>query len=381
MMLLEHDAKMLLEKHGVACPHGWATEVPVFDAPFATVGPWAVKAQVPVGGRGKAGGIRIVRSEQDAVHALRDILGMAIKGNAVRSCRIEEAVSGSEMYLALRLAPARGEICCLFSATGGVDIEDQSSALKSCYAAYDKAAVIGAMAALVADLPQTQRRALEEAIPAVAGAFFALEATLVEINPLMVRDDGRWTAADAKVVLDLNALPRQPDVNRLIKENPRAYPEAAVKLERGFDYVVIDPNGEIGLITTGAGLSMQVADEIAARGHSVFNFCDMRTGGFRGSPDRLIYVLRNIAEGPHIKAAFINIFAGITHLGEFAAVLVEALKAVPEFRAPLVARLIGNGEDEGTALLRASGVPMTFERDLDRALDKVLALAAGAEAC
>ena len=122
-----------------------------------------------------------------------------------------------------------------------------------------------------------------------------------------------------------------------------AYPEMTLKLKHGFDFVVVDPNGEIGLVTTGAGLSMQMIDELAERGHPAFNFCDIRTGQLRGDPTRLINVFQWIAAGRNVRSVLINFFAGITHLGEVAKLLVTALNAVPELRVPVTARLIGNG--------------------------------------
>ena len=377
MMLLEHDAKTLLQSAGVHCPEGWLAAADGFKLSERASFPVAVKAQVPVGGRGKAGGIRICHDAAEVKGALTDILGMEIKGHTVGACRIEQAVDGNEHYMALKLVPDRGQVCCLYSRAGGVEIESNADALGSAFAAYEPGAVKAAFETLFSGADELAAKALVASSGSLVDAFFVNELMLLEINPLMIDADGGWTAADAKVVVDLNALPRQDAIRDMIEVRPGTYPEAEVKLKQGFDFVILSEDADIGLITTGAGLSMQVADELAARGHDVFNFCDMRTGGFRGNPDRLIYVLREIAARPTVKATLVNIFAGITHLGEFSAVLLDALKQVPEFKLPIVARLVGNGEEEGMALLSAAPHSMHFERDLDRAMDMVVAISEG----
>jgi succinyl-CoA synthetase beta subunit len=175
-------------------------------------------------------------------------------------------------------------------------------------------------------------------------------------------------AGDAKLVVDDNALARQPAIADLVHERCDDYPELALKLRDGFDFVVLDPDGEIGLVTTGAGLSMQLVDELGELGYRAFNFCDIRTGQFRGDPARLIEVFRRMAAAPTVRSVLINFFAGITHLGELAQVLVAALRAVPELRVPITARLIGNGLDEALAVLDAAGLPLTLKTDLDDAI-------------
>ncbi len=377
MMLLEHDAKSLLAPFGVACPTGWRAAAATFEPPAESAGPWVVKAQVPVGGRGKAGGIAVVQNAVEAQETLDRILGMTIKGHKVGFCRIEEATIGNEVYLAMRLDSYAGRILCLFSENGGVEIESNADSLFHAQADFDPSSVARAFADIVHRSGATQPAAILAAAKAVSDAFFALEAPLIEINPLLIGADGSWTAADAKVVVDLNALPRQSALRTLIETHPGNYPEATVKLVQGFDMVVLDPDGEIGMLTTGAGLSMQIADELFRNGHSVFNFTDVRSGGLRGDPQRLIYIFQALKDSSSVKAALVNIFAGITHLEEFSKLLLQALEAVPGFDIPLVARLVGNGEDEGAAVLADTPFEIHFERDLDRALAKVVKLAEG----
>jgi succinyl-CoA synthetase beta subunit len=192
---------------------------------------------------------------------------------------------------------------------------------------------------------------------------------LIEVNPLFVRPDGSWVAGDAKVVTDDNALARQEVLRALVRERAGAYPEVARKEEHGCDYVVVDPGGEIGLLTTGAGLSMMLIDELRAAGLKPYNFLDVRTGGLRGEITRLVQVLQWLTEGRSVKVLLVNIFAGITDLAEFSKLLVAALAAVPVLKIPVVARLVGNGLPGAREVLSAANIAL--HTDLDEALDAV----------
>src|SRR6202007_2542638 len=154
------------------------------------------------------------------------------------------------------------------------------------------------------------------------------ELALAEINPLFVSEAG-CVAADAKLVIDLNAIDRQPDLAALLAQRPSVYADAGRKLSEGFDYVELDPGGEIGLVTTGAGLSMMLIDELTAHGGKPLNFCDTRTGQMRGSPARLQRVLEWITSRPSLRVVLVNIFAGITDLAEFATLLATAIDNTP----------------------------------------------------
>jgi succinyl-CoA synthetase beta subunit len=223
---------------------------------------------------------------------------------------------------------------------------------------------------LARDLPPEAARAVTEAGAVLIDAFFALDATMIEVNPLFLLSGGGWVAGDLRLDLDLNALPRQPELAALIERRPAIYADAAFKQRHGYDLVILDPEGEIGLVATGAGLSMQLIDEMSRRGLSAYNFCDIRSGMMRGDPTRLIENLRTLVAGGNLRCVLVNIFAGITELGEFARLLLQALEAVPEMDLPVVVRLVGNGEAEADEILRAAGRPgLTLELDLDRALD------------
>jgi succinyl-CoA synthetase beta subunit len=255
----------------------------------------------------------------------------------------------------------------IVSTRGGMEIESVPAAeIRSEVVRLDTIAIADCAARLALGLEPAAAQALREAGAQLAHAFVASELRLIEINPLFVRPDGSWLAGDAKVVADENALGRQPALQALVKAQASQYPEAAVKLEHGFDYVVVDPQGEIGLLTTGAGLSMMLIDELRAQNLKPYNFLDVRTGGFRGDPTRLVNVLKWIHAGPRVRILLVNIFAGITDLGEFSRLLVAALQQVPEFKVPVVARLVGNGLAAARETFAAAGI--VLHTDLEAAI-------------
>lgn len=370
MYLLEHDAKQLLARHGIAVPPGTLMLDPA-AANKLPDGPWVVKGQITAGGRGKAGLIQKADSAAEVSARARAIIGKQAKGRTVNAVRIEQQVHNArEAYVAMMLDPAAAGVRIIMAESGGVDIEAlPREALKTASAAPEPAALAAAAAQLAATIPGPAGKALAEAGRAMAAAFLAEEALLVEINPLFVHPDGRWVAGDAKVVTDDSALPRQPAQRALLEDICGAYVETALKDAHGCDYVVVDPQGEIALLTTGAGLSMMLIDEMRGAGLKPYNFLDIRTGGLRGETKRLVNVLKWMHRGPNVKVLLINIFAGITELGEFSRLLVSALNDVPEFRVPVVARLVGNGMEAARGVLKDAGIAL--HSDLDAALAEV----------
>jgi succinyl-CoA synthetase beta subunit len=382
VLLLEHDAKTLLARDGIAVPPGILIEsldaLPGIDLP---PGPWVVKAQVPVGGRGKAGGVRMADDAASLTAALGAICAMRIKGHAVQGCRVESRSAGTEVFLSFAVDPAAGEIRMLFSAEGGVEIESAApGTLRSALVPPQLEAMLAALPRLLEGTPPHIAAAVADAGEKLATIFLRHEALLLEINPLFVAADGSWVAGDARFALDENALPRQPEQMALLNGREDAYPDALFKYRHGFDYIVVDRGGEIGLITTGAGLSMKILDDLSAQGRRPYNFVDIRSGQFRGDPGRLITVMRDIAGAPNIRVVLVNIFAGITHLGEFTRLLAQAAAAVPELKAPIVARLVGNGLEDARAILAAEAPQIELQVDLEQALARVLEIAGPAHA-
>lgn len=375
MYLLEHDAKILLAAHGVQVPAGVLLDSDVAEAVHRAdrlpPAPWVVKGQIAAGGRGKAGIIRNAASAADVADSVRAILGTTVKSKRVDSVRVESAVtSATEAYVALLLDPVHAGVRIILSASGGVDIEAlPAAAIRSETVPARRDAIRDALVRLTDGMAQEHAIALRSAGTLLANAFLDLEALLIEVNPLFVRDDGTWVAGDAKVVTDDNALARQPALRALLEERAAAYPEAALKLAHGFDYVVVDPDGEIGLLTTGAGLSMMLIDELRAAGLRPYNFLDIRTGGLRGETARLERVLQWLGEAPRVQVVLINIFAGITDLAEFSRLLVAAMRNAPALAVPVVARLVGNGLADARPVLAEAGIAL--HTDLDAALTDV----------
>lgn len=369
MLLTEADGKSLFRAFGISVPD--AIAVHDRTPPLAGNGPWFVKAQVPVGGRGKAGGVIRCDDRAAVTVALHRLLGARIKGHVVHSCLVEPAVSGDEYYLSLLLDPVGYGVRVTLLREGGAEVERAHDvARRSRLCAPQTEEIAAAIRVLAAEVPADRRAALIETGEKLTRLFLERELMLAEINPLFVGVDG-CVAGDAKVVVDLNAVSRQPEIAALFKQNAAAYPDAVRKLADGFDYVEVDPEGEIGLVTTGAGLSMMLIDELTARGGRPLNFCDIRAGGFRGDPTRLTSVLEWIGERKSVRVVLVNIFAGITDLAEFSDLLCVALDRVPALQVPVVARLVGNRFDDAKALLAARRPDIVVEEALDRALHHV----------
>jgi succinyl-CoA synthetase beta subunit len=372
MHLLEHDAKELLAARGIPVPAGRLVEnADAVSTITLPPGPWMVKGQIAAGGRGKAGLIRKAATLREVSEQARAILGATLKGRAVASVRVEQQIEAAhEVYIGFLLDAAAGGVRVVLSASGGVDIEQVPRDLvQNEVAEPDARSLTECVRRLALKLPADIGPAVRDAGERLVHAFLELEALLIEVNPLFVLDGGRWLAGDARVATDDNALPRQKALESLLKDRAAAYPDVARKHEHGFDYVVVDPDGEIGLLTTGAGLSMMLIDELRAAGLRPYNFLDIRTGGLRGETRRLTQVLRWVGEGKNLKVLLVNIFAGITDLGEFSRLLVEAIAAAPQLKVPVVARLVGNGLPAAREVLGAAGI--TLHTDLDAALTAV----------
>jgi succinyl-CoA synthetase beta subunit len=375
VFLIEHHGKELLASHGIPVPRG--VFVPAGGDVIACQppdGPVMVKAQVASGGRGKAGAVQAAASRDDAARIVAKLDGLVLNGKPAHGFRIEQRVDFvREAYMSFSVDGEAAQIRVIVSAEGGIDVEGHAHEDGVPTALANPEQLADAATALCARLPSPLRQALTDAAARLADVFLRYEATLLEINPLFILADESWVAGDIKLVIDDNAIVRQPAIRALLEQNPSIYPESARKLAHGFDYVEVDAQGEIGLITTGAGLSMQLIDELKGQGRRPLNFCDIRSGQFRGDPARLIAVMQWIASRPRVAVVLVNIFAGITDLAEFARLLVQAAAAVPELRVPIVARLIGRNLDDARQILSAADLAVTLEPDLDRAIDLTLA--------
>jgi len=379
MLLLEVDGKALLARAGIPVPRGILDDG---DAPVALpgTGGWIAKAQVPVGGRGKAGGVLPVPTPESLEPVRRTLLGRRIKGFETREILVEQACAGDEHYLALILDAAAGGARLIYSPFGGVDIESREagSGGYNALVPLEADALATAVHAMAATAPAGHRAAVLRAGLALAELFLDKQLLLAEVNPLFALADGSVLAGDAKVVIDMNTLSQQPDLVALLEARRLCYPDGWRKYSEDFDFVEIDPHGQIGLVTTGAGLSMMLIDELVGQGLVPYNFCDVRTGQMRGSPARLLRIFDWLRDARDVRVLLVNVFAGITDLGEFAQLLVDALRARPDWKVPVVARLVGNGEAAARRIVAANAdLGIRFEPDLERAIAQVAALLQG----
>ncbi|ONF73514.1 ADP-forming succinate--CoA ligase subunit beta [Amycolatopsis keratiniphila] len=382
MDLFEHEARDLFERHGVPVPRGKVVTTPESARAAAAElgGSVVVKAQVKTGGRGKAGGVKVVHSPDDAEQAADDILGMDIKGHCVHQVLVTEASAiAEEYYLSFLLDRAARTFLAMASAEGGMDIETVAATKPGALARIPVDPLTGVDTALAA-------RIIEEAgLPAAAAGairalwtvFAAEDATLVEVNPLVLTTDGTVVAVDGKVTLDANAAFRQPSHAEFV-ESPDENPLERRARETGLNYVKLD--GDIGVIGNGAGLVMSTLDVVAAaaaeagaRGPA--NFLDIGGGA---SAEIMAAGLGVILDDEQVRSVFVNVFGGITACDAVAAGIVHALALLGDRAAkPLVVRLDGNNVSEGRRILVEAAHPLvTLVDTMDDAASAAAKLAA-----
>ncbi len=375
MKLHEYQAKRIFAQYGVPIPRGEVATSPTQAREIAQrLGKAVViKSQVLVGGRGKAGGIKVAKTPDEAEAKADAILGMNIKGLTVKRVLVDEASDiQKEIYLGLVIDRARRRLVMMASSEGGVDIEEVAAsnpdAIKT--VAIDPALgmksyqAIGLASAI--NLPQEHFRAFTQIALGLYEAFGRSDAELAEINPLVIQGDGSVVALDGKMVLDDNALFRHPDLEEMRDLDEEAPAEAEARVN-GLSYVKLD--GEIGCMVNGAGLAMATMDIVKYYGGEPANFLDIG-GGARS--EKVAAALRIILSDPNVKAVLFNIFGGITRCDEVARGILAALEQVPT-KVPMVARLVGTNEEEGRAIL--SEANMLTARTLAEAAQKAVAAA------
>lgn len=373
MRLYEYQAKARLAAAGVPVLPGRLCETPeaATAAAAALGGPVVVKAQVLAGGRGKAGGIRMAADPTEAAAHADELLGRPLLGLTVGRVWLEpRAEVLRELYLGYVLDADACQVLFLLG-PGGVDVESHPEAVWR--APVDRTMGLPAFvvrdALLALGLPQDLARPLHEVAVALLALFWETSATLVEINPLADTPTG-LVALDARLVVDEGAIEQAPGLAELVREGAEEFADEWVKLTLGFDYVEIDPEGDIGLLTTGAGLTMTVIDLITHLGGRPINFADVRTGSMGRDPTRLTWMLDRLTRRPTLRAVLVNVFAGITNLEEFAHALLTALAGYPALRQSVVVRATGTGFDGARALWEVAGIRVT--EDLDEAIELVL---------
>lgn len=358
MDLLEYQGKELLAaaKLPVVMSQVAATVADAVAAAGRLGYPVAVKAQVPVGGRGKAGGIRVVTNADECSATAASILGLSIGGHPVRRVLVESAVDiHSEWYLAVTFDRAARSHAIMLSAQGGVDIEAVASehpeALSRLH--IDAERGVGREEALtlirrsgIADAAGPEVvDALSTFIELTYRAYVEADAELIEINPLVLTAAGELVALDAKVTLDDNAAFRHPERQAWADAEPGLDGRESRARERGLNYVGLD--GTVGVIGNGAGLVMSSLDVVARAGGAAANFLDIGGGA---SAEVMTEALELVGSDPKVGAIFVNIFGGITRGDEVARGIIEAMERL-DLRCPLVVRLDGTNAGEGRALL------------------------------
>ncbi|HEV2769450.1 MAG TPA: ADP-forming succinate--CoA ligase subunit beta [Solirubrobacteraceae bacterium] len=353
MDLLEYQGKQLFARHGVPVPEGRPARS-VDEAVAATdeVGlPCVVKAQVKVGGRGKAGGIKVAQSRQEAREHAEAILGMDIRGFTVHEVWIEAASDiAEELYASIVFDRSAKAPLVMLSTQGGVDIEEVAERDPAAIARLHVDPLVGFQAfharrlAFEAGVAPDLVRPLGAMLASLYGAFVQEEAMLLEVNPLIVTQSRAVAALDAKVTLDDNALFRHPD-NAELRDLSSEDEQERMARERGLTYVKLD--GDVGILGNGAGLVMSTLDVVAQAGGSPANFLDAGGGS---KSDAIVAAVEVILSDPKVKAVLFNIFGGITRCDEVARGLIEAFERVSP-QVPFVVRLDGTNDEEGRGLL------------------------------
>jgi len=358
MKIHEFQAKQVLRRFGVPAPDGAVCETPeeARDHAAALGAPVVIKAQVLVGGRGKAGGVKVARSPEEAFTAARAILGMDIKGLTVRRVLVEPALDiREEYYIGVALDRASQRNTVIVSASGGVDIEEVAEQTPGKIARQCVDPVIGFRSWHALDVAKRggiPAEALPGAVDLLQNlmrAYLESDAVLAEVNPLALTADGELVAADAKMVIDDNALFRQEELASL-REDEGEDPIEAEARRRGIQYVRLD--GDIGVIGNGAGLVMATIDEVRTAGGKAANFLDIG-GGARAELVR--NALEIVLMDPRVRCVFFNVFGGITRGDEVARGILAARESL-EVRVPMVIRLAGTEAEAGRRLLDGSGL-------------------------
>lgn len=359
MDLLEYQGKQLFARHGIPVPSGKpASTVEEAVAAADEIGyPCVVKAQVLIGGRGKAGGVKLAKDRAEATEHATNILGMDIRGFAVHEVWIEAASDiAAEYYASIVFDRAAKAPLVMFSTKGGMDIEAVAEETPEALVRIHVDPLLGFQdfhgrrLAFEAGVDADVVRPVGALLSKLYAAFVAEEAMLVEVNPLIVTGDRDVRALDAKVTLDGNALYRHPD-NAALRNPSQEDEQEQMAHERGLTYVKLD--GDIGILGNGAGLVMSTLDVVAQAGGAPANFLDAGGGS---KADAIVSAVEVILSDPKVKAVLFNIFGGITRCDEVAKGLIEAFDVVKP-TVPFVVRLDGTNDVAGRQLLADAALP------------------------
>jgi len=377
MNLHEYQSKQIFARFNIPIPRGKVAVNSIEAKHIAEElgGRVVVKSQVLVGGRGKAGGIRLARTPEEAEELATLILGMEIKGLPVRKVLIDEAVNiEKEIYLGITNDRSARCPVMMSSAEGGVDIEEIARRSPEKIVKVHIDPLIGLRdyqardIAVAIDLPREHWKTFMSIAEGLWRVYTAHDATLVEINPLVITTDKRLLALDGKMSVDDNALFRHPDLVEMRDLDVEAPAEVEAR-KYGLSYIKLD--GEIGCMVNGAGLAMATMDIIKLHGGEPANFLDI--GGGAGA-DKVAAALRIILSDPGVKVVLINIFGGITRCDEVARGILSAIGEVKP-RVPMVVRLVGTNAEEGRRML--ADARMLTAETLVEAASKAVAVCKG----
>jgi succinyl-CoA synthetase beta subunit len=373
--LQEYRSKEILARYDVPLLAGETATTPeeARAAAERIGGPVVVKAQVLVGGRGKAGGVKLAANPEEAEARAREIIGLGIKGVTVRTVLVAPAAEiAKEYYLGLILDRGTKAVTVIASAEGGVEIEETARANPDAILRLTLHPLIRLQdhnvrrASFFLGIPAELRKDFATTLKGLHAAFMESDADLAEINPLVVTTDGRLLALDAKIVLDDSALPRHPDLEAMRDLNEEEPAEAQAR-EAGISFIKLD--GTIGCMVNGAGLAMTTMDLVKLAGGEPANFLDIGGGA---KADRVAAAFRIILDDPNVKAILVNIFGGITRGDEVAHGIVEARHTLTR-EVPMVVRIVGTNAAEAAEILQAAR--LITAASLDEAAAKAVAAA------
>jgi succinyl-CoA synthetase beta subunit len=377
----EYQAKDIFRTHGIPIPPGSVATTPTEAEALArrygsTV---VVKAQVHIGGRGKAGGVKLAKTPDEAREVASKILGMQIKGLTVHKVLVTPAADiATEAYVGIIVDRASKRPVFMVSPAGGIDIEEVAAKTPDKIMRLPVDPVYGLLPFqalqmglfLYSDIKQA--RAAGKIMQQLYAAFWASGASLAEINPLVTTPAGEVVALDAKMVVDDNELDRRPEL-ALLRDETAEDPAEVRAREAGLTFIKLD--GNVGCVVNGAGLAMATMDLVKYYGGEPANFLDI---GGSSNPEKVVAALEIITSDPHVRSILFNIFGGITRTDDVANGIVTATKASP-LRVPIVIRLTGTNEEVAVKILQEHGFSAMTE--MDAAVQRAVELAtAGARA-
>ena len=368
MDIHEYQAKEILKSFGVGVPDGalaYSPEQAAYRARELGGNRWIVKAQVHAGGRGKAGGVKLCSSEHEIQDATNEMFGRKLvthqtgpEGKGIYRVYVENAVDfNREIYLGFVLDRTSQRVMIVASGEGGMEIEEISANKPESIVRSTVEPAVGLREfqareiAFALGIPPTLIQQMIRTLQGCYRAFTELDATMVEINPLVITADNRILALDAKMTFDGNALFRHPRIAEL-RDKSQEDPRESRAADRGLSYIGL--TGSIGCIVNGAGLAMATMDTIKLAGGEPANFLDIGGGA---TPERVAKAFRLVTSDKNVQAVLVNIFAGINRCDWVADGVVQALKAEP-LDVPVIVRLAGTNVEEGLKILAKSGLPI-----------------------